>query len=234
VSSTPHSCQVSPHLSEIARSYPPWLIFLFRCIVLIRRSLGFQVCLKGQDMHAKCSVWALVLIALSSGHASALPSDDAWEPYRFLVGEWTGDGSGEPGKGSGRFSFAWDLQEKILVRRNRAEYAAANGRAASSHEDLMVMYRPDQSGRCNAIYFDSEGHVINYAVTISDDKRTLTFLSDNVPTAPRFRLSYTKGADDSMVIKFEIAPPGKSEGFKNYLVGAARRQTEPKSVKSKS
>ncbi len=150
-----------------------------------------------------------------------------WKPYRFLVGEWTGEGGGEPGKGSGRFSFDWDLQEKVLVRRNRAEYPAAQGRPAFSHEDLMVIYRADRGGPTKAIYFDSEDHVINYAVTFSDDRRTLTFLSDAVPAAPRFRLSYTKDQDDSMRIKFEIAPPGKPGGFKTYLEGNARRQTAP-------
>ena len=76
--------------------------------------------------------------------------------------------------------------------------------------------------------------MINYAATFSDDKRTLTFLSDAVPSAPRFRLSYTKGADDSIGIKFEIAPPGTPEAFKTYLEGTARRQTEPKSGKARS
>jgi hypothetical protein len=89
----------------------------------------------------------------------------------------------------------------------------------------------DRGGPAKAIYFDSEGHVINYAATFSNDERTLTFLSDAVPSAPRFRLSYTKGADDSMGIKFEIAPPGTPEVFKTYLEGNARRQTEPKSGK---
>jgi len=98
----------------------------------------------------------------------------------------------------------------------------------------MVIYRADRGGPTKAIYFDSEGHVINYAVTFSDDRRTITFLSDAVPAAPRFRLAYTKGADDSMGIKFEIAPPVKLSGFKTYLEGNARRQTEPKSGRPKS
>jgi hypothetical protein len=184
-------------------------------------------------MNAKCRFSALVLVALSAGAAGS-PDDDAWKAYRFLLGEWGGEGVGEPGKGSGRFSFVLDLQEKVLVRRNRAEYPAAQGRPAFSHEDLMVIYRADRGGPSRAIYFDSEGHVINYTASFSNDKRTLTFLSDAVPPAPRFRLSYTKGADDSMGIKFEIAPPGTPEVFKTYLEGNARRQTELKSGKTTS
>jgi hypothetical protein len=196
--------------------------------------LGHQCFLKGKDMNAKCIFLALAFLSLSAGSAIATPDADAWEPYRFLVGEWTGEGDGEPDKGSGRFSFAWDLQEKVLVRRNRADFPAAQGRPAFSHEDLMVIYRGDRSGPTRAIYFDNEGHVINYAVTLSDDKRTLTFLSDAVPAAPRFRLSYAKSADDSLKIKFEIAPPGKPADFKTYLEGTAHRQTEREAGRLKS
>jgi hypothetical protein len=180
-------------------------------------------------MNAKRILSALVLIAFSAGSSAAAPEDDAWEPFRFLVGDWTGEGGGEPGKGSGQFSFAWDLGGKVLVRRNRADFPAAGGRPAFTHEDLMVVYRADRGNPSKAIYFDNEGHVINYAIAFSDDKRTLTFLSDAAPAAPRFRLTYTKGEEHSMGIKFEIAPPGKPDGFKTYLEGNARRQKAPAS-----
>jgi hypothetical protein len=113
------------------------------------------------------------------------------------------------------------------MRRNRAEFPAAQGRPAVTHEDLMVIYRPDASGSSKAIYFDSENHVINYAAAFSHQGRTLTFLSDAVAGAPRFRLSYAKTGDDLVKIKFEIGPPGKPDEFKTYLEGDARRQAEP-------
>jgi hypothetical protein len=185
-------------------------------------------------MNLKALLSTVILFTLSAGAVTEPPDDDAWKPYRFLAGDWTGDGSGEPGKGSGGFSFAWDLQEKVLVRRNRSEYPAAQGRPAVTHEDLMVIYRADKVGPTKAIYFDNEGHVINYAVTISEDGRMLTFLSDSAPSTPRFRLSYTKGEEDSMQIKFEIAPPGKPDGFKTYLEGSAHRSTAARSGKPKS
>src|SRR5262249_10123782 len=148
---------------------------------------------EGETMRATWTQWTVVLVMLSTATAAASADDDSWKPYRFLVGEWIGEGGGEPGKGSGRFSFAWDIQEKVLVRRNRAEYPASQGRPASSHEDLMVIYRGEAGGATKAIYFDSEGHVINYTATFSQDQRTLTFLSDAAAAGPRFRLSYTQG-----------------------------------------
>src|SRR5262249_53744865 len=118
--------------------------------------------------------WALVLVTLLTGSVDPPLGQDPWKPYRFLAGEWTGEGSGDPGKGSGGFSFAWDLQGKVLVRRNRSEYPATNGRPAMLHEDLMVIYQGEGGGPTRVIYFDSEGHVINYTATFAQDQRTLT------------------------------------------------------------
>jgi hypothetical protein len=183
-------------------------------------------------MATKCAPWAIILVAMSTGSADPTSDSDHWKPYRFLVGEWTGDGSGEPRKGSGAFSFAWDLQEKVLVRKNRAEYPATQGRPAISHEDIMIIYRAENEGPVKAIYFDNEGHVINYTATFSPDQRTLTFLSDATPSSPRFRLSYTREENDVLRIKFEISPPGKPDAFKTYLDGTAHRRQGLKQEKS--
>jgi len=146
------------------------------------------------------------------------------------MGEWTSEG--DPTRGTGKFTLEADLQGKILVRKNHVELPASSGRPASTHEDLMVIYRGEGGEPSKAIYFDSEGHVIHYTATFSDDKRTLTFLSEASPSGPRFRLSYVKGENDTVAIKFEIAPPGKPDAFKAYLEGTARRQKGAKSEKN--
>ncbi len=179
-------------------------------------------------MTARLVLGFLFILTAAAGSAWGYADDDPWKPYEFLIGQWTGDGGGEPGKGSGEFSFAWDLQKKVLVRKNRADFPAAGGRPAFSHEDLMVIYQGEPGGPGKAIYFDSEGHVINYAASVSDDKRTLTFLSEAAAAVPRFRLTYTKEKEDTVHIKFEIAPPGKPDEFKTYVEGGARRKDMPK------
>jgi hypothetical protein len=169
---------------------------------------------------------ALRLLVFSSAFvlgslSSAARADDPWEAFRFLIGEWVS--AGDPAQGTGKFSLRTDLQNHVLVRRNHADVPATGGRPAASHEDLMVIYAGEAGKPVKAIYFDSEGHVINYAVTRSDDKKTLTFLSDPSTSSARFRLSYVKESDDLVSIKFEIAPPGQPDAFKTYLEGKARR-----------
>jgi len=159
-------------------------------------------------------------------------SNLVWEPLRFLFGEWTGEGSGEPGEGSGSFSFRLELEQKILMRRNRAEYPARQGRPAFSHEDLMIVYKDTGGGRFRAVYFDSEGHVIHYGVRVSEDGRMVQFLSEASGQGPRYRLTYTKTGGDTVRLKFETAPAGKPESFSTYIEAAARRSPESGRIKT--
>jgi hypothetical protein len=150
-----------------------------------------------------------------------------WDSWRFLLGKWAGKASGQPGEGTGTFTFRFELQGKILVRRNRDDFPATKDHPASSHEDLMVVYPETGGPRTRAIYFDSEGHVIQYTAEFSEDQKTLIFLSDPVPSAPRFRLTYTRGENGSLAIKFAIAPPGKPDAFSTHVEGVAHRQQAP-------
>ncbi len=158
-------------------------------------------------------------------HGSPQAAVDPWDSLRFLVGDWVGEGSGRPGEGSGSFSFRFDLGENILVRRNHSEYPPSGGKSAIVHDDLMVCYPDPAGGRILAIYFDNEGHVIQY-VAETDGSGRLVLASEVKPSSPSFRLTYTKLAGDTVGIKFEIAPPGRTE-FVSYLSGKATKVAKP-------
>ena len=147
-----------------------------------------------------------------------------WDAFRFLLGEWIGEGSGKPGEASGGFSFSFDLEKKILVRRNYANYPATKDKPAYSHTDLMIIYQEAATNVTRAIYFDNEGHVINYAVAFSNDDTRLVFTSEPSASAPRFRFTYYKPTDGRLTFEFEIAPPGKPGAFAKYVQGSAHRK----------
>lgn len=100
-------------------------------------------------------------------------SPDPWADWKFLLGEWAaGESSGVPGQASkGSFTLAPDLNGKILVRKNHAEYPPANGRPAIVHDDLMIIYRA--AGATRAFYSDNEGHVIQYRISFSADLKKI-------------------------------------------------------------
>jgi len=172
---------------------------------------------------AVCSLGILQLQAqnLSKQAPAAAKLDAKWSA---LAGEWAGEGSGSPGSGAGTSSFQFDLQNQVLVRRSHSEYPASGGRPATVHDDLMVIY-PGKGEESRAIYFDNEGHVIEYTATWSAGADTLTFLSKATTGAPQFRLIYKKIDPQTLTVAFEMAPPGQN-AFKPYVSGRLKRTKE--------
>lgn len=166
---------------------------------------------------------AIVCLSACFAQPPAKP-DNPWAPLSFLLGDWTGEGSGQPGQGAGGFSFLPDLEKNVLVRKNRADYPATKDRPAFSHTDLMIVYREPGAVKLRAIYFDSEGHVIHYTVDPSADGNAVQFLSDSSTSNPRYRLTYTKTGADTVGIQFEIAVPAKPDFFTTYIQATARRK----------
>jgi hypothetical protein len=169
-------------------------------------------------------VASVLLLSMTSLLAQQSTTDPRWAPLGFLIGEWVGEGGGAPGQGSGGFSFLPDQDGRILVRKNHADYPATKEKPAYSHTDLTIVYQESGETKLRAIYFDDEGHTIHYAVEPLAEVNGVQFLSDASPSQPRYRLTYRKTGDDQVAIRFEIAPPGKPEGFSTYIDATARRK----------
>jgi hypothetical protein len=144
----------------------------------------------------------------------------SWDKWNWLIGEWVGEGSGLPGQGGGGFSFKFDLDKKILVRKSHSEYPVTKDKPAIVHEDLMIVY-PDNTGTPGkAIYFDNESHIIHYTITYSDKSIQLT--SDKSVNVPAFRLTYISLDDSTVNTKFEMSQDG--EKFMIYIEGLSKKK----------
>src|SRR5437763_17118768 len=77
---------------------------------------------------------------LRNGLEGAEPTPLSWDNWQPLIGNWKAKGGGTPGEGAGGFSFAFDLQNKIVVRKSHTDYPAAQRRPAFAHDDLLVVY----------------------------------------------------------------------------------------------
>lgn len=167
----------------------------------------------------------LLAIVLSGAAAGAQQAQQvpSWEAWKFLIGHWVGEeGGGAPGQStSGEAWFKLDLQGRVLIRTDHSEYPANKDHPAFAHDGLMIIWA-EPGGRVRADYWDNEGHVIRYTAT--SDGKTATFVSDEAPQQPRYRLTYTQTAPDHVTVKFEIAPPGKAEQFQMYVQGKTRRK----------
>ncbi|SYZ72118.1 conserved exported hypothetical protein [Candidatus Zixiibacteriota bacterium] len=170
----------------------------------------------------------IVIIGILFGYVMTVSAQEAkkaegLEQLKFLEGEWIGEGGGQPGQGTGGFSFESDLQGKVLIRKNYAEYPATKEKPAYRHDDLMVIsQQPGDTMR--AVYWDNEGHVINYTVHPQPDSGSAVFVSEPSQNSPQFRLTYKMEENDRLAIIFEIAPPGQPEAFSRYIEAAAHRK----------
>jgi hypothetical protein len=169
------------------------------------------------------ALFILLLLLSASLPAQEMQKTINWDHWKFLLGEWVGEGGGNvAGQGSGESKFFLDLDNNILIRESFADFPATKNRPAYTHRDKMIIYQ--QASSTKAIYFDNEGHVINYEIKFSDDFNTIAFLSELIPGAPRFRLSYTKQKEDRIKLDFEFAPPNKPESFSLYLTAISKRK----------
>ena len=159
----------------------------------------------------------LVLVGVQAAGVPAASVPAALAPVEFLLGDWTAIDTA-PGE-TGGFAFASGVQGRVIVRTNTAHYAATDQRPESRHDDLMIIYA--EGAALKADYFDNEGHVIRY-VGQTRGARDIAFVSEGNASEPRYRLTYTLSADNTLHGQFEMAPPGAA-GFQPYLAWTARK-----------
>lgn len=146
-----------------------------------------------------------------------------WKDWSWLMGEWRGEGGGQPGQGGGTFSFKTDLDGKILVRKSHSEYPASGNRPATIHDDLMIVSLDYFGNPTKAIYFDNEGHTINYTITYAPNTVVLT--GEKIANVPVFRLTYSLLDNQMVNTKFEMSQDG--EKFMTYVEGKSKKINQP-------
>ena len=163
--------------------------------------------------------YLLIAITFFTLTATGFSQQKDWDKWDWLLGKWQGEGSGQPGQGDGAFTFAFELDRNIIVRKSSTEFPATDSKPKFVHDDILIVYMDYSGNPSKAIYFDNEGHVIYYTVSYLD--KSIIFLSDAIPNAPFFRLSYTALDEKTVNIKFEMSQDG--EIFMTYIEGKSRK-----------
>jgi len=168
-------------------------------------------------MRSICIAAAISILFISQVYSQE--KSTSWSKWTWLIGEWKGEGNGQPGQGGGTFSFQPDLDGKILVRKSHSEYPASGNHPATIHDDLMIVSLDFSGNPTKAIYFDNEGHTINY--TISYAPNTIVLTSEKIPNVPVFRLTYSLLENQMVNTKFEMSQD--AEKFITYIEGKSKK-----------
>ncbi|MGB8259022.1 MAG: hypothetical protein WCE75_01665 [Terracidiphilus sp.] len=146
--------------------------------------------------------------------AQPTPPPDPWAAVRFLVGSWEAKATGGAAlaQAVGAYSFRFELHEHLLARHATSGACTAPDDFDCRHADLLFVYPEGQA--LKAIYFDNEGHVLHYDVSVPQPGAAV-LVTDASQPGPQYRLTYTLAAG-VMTGKFEIRMAGQAD-FATYL-----------------
>jgi hypothetical protein len=164
-------------------------------------------------------VASLLVLPAGAQAPTPAPAGASLAPLAFLLGTW--DAVPDATGATGSCTLAMSVQDQVMVRTNHAHTPAANGRPASIHDDLMVIYV--EGAALKADYYDSEAHQIRYVVSASGPNRAV-FLAESTASAPGYRLTYWLDAPGIVKGQFELAQPGKPGVFTTYLSWSMKKR----------
>lgn len=159
-----------------------------------------------------------MLLGVLWGLGASLPAQsvpakaDPFQSLLFLEGTWQARATRPDGVlVNGTYSFALDLKGTVLARHDLSQTSCKGPSGFDcEHGDLLYVY--PEGGVLKAIYFDNEGHVINYGVKPTS-ANAVEFLSEG--PGPQFRLAYElKGG--VMSGRFQMRVPGQA-AWRSYL-----------------
>lgn len=163
----------------------------------------------------------LLLCSLASGQTKP----DVWQPFKFFVGAWEGNGDGEPGNSKIQREYRFALNNKFLEVRSKSTYdPQPKNPKGEVHEDWGMISFDKVRKQFIFRQFHVEGFVNHYVMTSSDGK-TIVFTSEsleNIPAGYRARETYKILNENEFEEVFEIAQPGKD--FAIYSRGHLKRK----------
>lgn len=155
---------------------------------------------------------ALLTLLVTVG-AVAEDKPDPWEPVRFMLGNWQGEASGEPGKGNVERTYEWTLANKFIKEANTSRYESRDGKPPEIHKhDGYISY--DKATKTVMLrHFHEEGFVNLYALNkAASSKSRVVFESvsfENFSNEWKARETYEIVSADEFIETFELAAPGK-------------------------
>ena len=145
--------------------------------------------------------------------------DSIWLPLKPFLGQWSGEGGGEPGQGKYERSYHFILNKNFIEIKNKSTYVpTAKNLSGEVHEDLGYFSYDKGLRKFKLRQFHIESFVNEYVLdSISEDKKTLIFIAvalENIPKGWKARETYQFINDNELQETFEIAEAAKE--FKIY------------------
>lgn len=140
--------------------------------------------------------------------------DSLWLPMKFFVGEWTGTGESEVGKGVYERAYQTVLNNNFIEIKNKTTYPPTDKNPKGEiHEDIGYISYDRARKKFVLRQFHIESFVNTYILdSISPDNKTFIFITEqieNIPPGWKARETYKIINDNEFVEIFELAEPNK-------------------------
>jgi hypothetical protein len=148
-------------------------------------------------------------------------------PLAPFIGEWEGQGAGQPGASQVTISFGYTLNGTFVENYTRAQFPPTEKHPAGELHEDRGLFSYDRSRKVIVLrQFHVEGFVNQYVLThLSEDGQELVFETEaieNIPPGFRARTTYRIEGPDAFRQVFELAPPGAD--YTVYSQNSFRRQ----------
>jgi THAP4-like, heme-binding beta-barrel domain len=158
--------------------------------------------------------YLLISLVIVSFATTAQPSrpDSTWQALDYFIGSWSGEGSGQPGKGTYTRSYEWKFGRTFIECKNTSVYPPREGQSTGEiHEDIGFFSYDKGRKRVILRQFHKEGFVNQYVLDSFSGGTEISFVTEgieNIPAGWRAKERYTIKSSNEFVEVFELAPPG--------------------------
>lgn len=162
----------------------------------------------------KAAAILLCLIGWPTWAQVQAPKPDAWAPMRFMVGDWQGTASGEPGTGTVVRHYEFILGGQFMHERNTSTFPPQEKNKAGEVHEHWSLFSHDKKRKTLLFrQFHQESFVVTYALNpaLSTPSR-LVFDSEqaeNIPSSWKARETYDLISADEFTETFELSQAGK-------------------------
>lgn len=140
--------------------------------------------------------------------------DSIWLPLKPFIGEWAGEGGGEPGKGKYERSYRFVLNGNFIEVKNKSTYEPTGQHPKGEvHEDIGYFSYDNSLRKFRLRQFHIEGFVNEFTLdSISPDRKLMVFVTNSIENIPKgwmARETYRFVSENEIEETFELAEPGK-------------------------
>ncbi len=171
----------------------------------------------------------LLGLLLLGAEAQAAPAASPWSAIQFMVGEWTGESDGQPGKGTVKRTYRFVLGDKFLHEQNVSTYPPQPKNQKGEVHEHWSLFSHDRARHALVLrQFHQEGFVNQYVMMPGSPGGSVVFETEaleNIPLGWKARETYQVVSPDEFIETFELASGGGA--YELYSRARFKRVTRP-------